>query len=272
MLEEVRNLPPGTDGEVADSQADAPAFSSHEVIPGDCARGLVIVCDHARNALPPGYGTLGLPAPEFTRHIAYDIGVEPVVRGLCARLGVPAVLAGFSRLLIDPNRGLDDPTLVMQVSDGAIVPANRGLDENERARRIARFYQPYHAAIAALLDEAVASGRPPAILSIHSFTPAWRGIARPWHAGILWNRDPRFACPLIERLRRGNDLLIGDNEPYSGGLAGDTLDTHATARGLADALVEIRQDLIDRPAGVDEWADRLAGMLPPLLASLLPID
>ncbi len=268
MLEEVRNLSLKTGGEAAHSQADAPPFSSHEVIPGDCSRGLVIVCDHARNALPPGYGTLGLPGSEFTRHIAYDIGVEPVVRGLCARLGVPAVLAGFSRLLIDPNRGLDDPTLIMQVSDGAIVPGNRGLDEGERARRIARFYGPYHAAIDALLDEAVASGRPPAILSIHSFTPAWRGIARPWHAGILWNRDGRFACPLIERMRNGNDLLIGDNEPYSGGLAGDTLDTHATARGLADALVEIRQDLITRPAGVKEWADRLAALLP----SLLPTD
>jgi predicted N-formylglutamate amidohydrolase len=265
MLEEVRNLPPRADGVAADSPADAASFSSHEVIPGDCSRGLVIVCDHARNALPPGYGTLGLPAPEFTRHIAYDIGVEPVVRGLCARLGVPAVLAGFSRLLIDPNRGLDDPTLIMQVSDGAIVPGNRGLDEGERASRIARFYRPYHGAIDALLDEAVASGRPPAILSIHSFTPAWRGIARPWHAGILWHRDGRFAWPLIERLRRGNDLLIGDNEPYSGGLAGDTLDTHATARGLADALVEIRQDLITHPAGADEWADRLAALLPEIL-------
>jgi predicted N-formylglutamate amidohydrolase len=265
MLEEVRNLPPRADGVAADSPADAASFSSHEVIPGDCSRGLVIVCDHARNALPPGYGTLGLPAPEFTRHIAYDIGVEPVVRGLCARLGVPAVLAGFSRLLIDPNRGLDDPTLIMQVSDGAIVPGNRGLDEGERASRIARFYRPYHGAIDALLDEAVASGRRPAILSIHSFTPAWRGIARPWHAGILWHRDGRFAWPLIERLRRGHDLLIGDNEPYSGGLAGDTLDTHATARGLADALVEIRQDLITHPAGADEWADRLAALLPEIL-------
>jgi predicted N-formylglutamate amidohydrolase len=261
MLEDVRIVPAGA----PDSQADGTVDASHHVIPGDCSRGLVIVCDHARNALPPGYGTLGLPASEFTRHIAYDIGVEPVVRGLCARLGVPAVLAGYSRLLIDPNRGLDDPTLIMQVSDGAIVPGNRGLDAAERSRRIERFYQPYHAAIDALLDEAVASGRPPAILSIHSFTPAWRGIARPWHAGILWHRDGRFACPLIERLRAGNDLLIGDNEPYSGGLPGDTLDTHATARGLADALVEIRQDLIAGPAGVDEWADRLAALLPDII-------
>ena len=239
----------------------AAAFASHEVIPGDCARGLVILCDHARNSLPPEAGTLGLPVSEFDRHIAYDIGVEPVVRGLCARLRAPAVLAGFSRLLIDPNRGLDDPTLIMQVSDGAIVPGNVGIDGQERERRIALYYRPYHAAIAGLLDEAAASGRAPVILSVHSFTPNWRGVDRPWHGGVLWKRDERFARPLIERLRREAGLLIGDNEPYSGGLEGDTLDVHATARGLADALIEIRQDLVSNAAGVAEWIERLAVML-----------
>jgi predicted N-formylglutamate amidohydrolase len=202
-----------------------------------------------------------LPASEFERHIAYDIGVEPVVRGLCARLRAPAVLAGFSRLLIDPNRGLDDPTLIMQVSDGAIVPGNVGLDGQERERRIALYYRPYHAAIDGLLDEAMASGRAPVILSVHSFTPSWRGVDRPWHGGVLWKRDGRFARPLIERLRREAGLWIGDNEPYSGGLEGDTLDVHATARGLADALIEIRQDLVSDAAGVAEWIERLAVML-----------
>ena len=270
MLNEVSDLrplvPPGPSG----IPAGDVLFASHEVIPGDCARGLVILCDHARNSLPPGYGTLGLPVSEFARHIAYDIGVEPVVRGLCAKLGAPAVLAGFSRLLIDPNRGLDDPTLIMQVSDGAIVPGNVGLDEAERERRIGLYYRPYHAAIARLLDDAMASGRPPLILSIHSFTPSWRGVERPWHGGVLWNRDGRFARPLIERLRREADLLVGDNEPYCGGLAGDTLDTHATARGLADALIEIRQDLVSHAAGVAEWVERLA----PLLADIIdgPVD
>lgn len=241
--------------------AGAPGFASHEVIPGDCARGLVILCDHARNALPPGYGTLGLTPCDFERHIAYDIGVEPLVRKLCARLGAPGVLAGFSRLLIDPNRGLDDPTLIMQISDGTIVPGNRQLDDLERERRIALYYRPYHAAVGRLLDDAMASGRPPAILSVHSFTPNWRGMERPWHGGVLWNRDGRFALPLIERLRREGNLSIGDNEPYSGGLAGDTLDVHATARGLPDALIEIRQDLLTEAAGVGEWADRLAALL-----------
>ena len=264
MLDEVCDLR----ALVTDSPAGAFVFASHEVIPGDTARGLVIVCDHARNALPPGYGTLGLPATEFERHIAYDIGVEPVVRGLCARLGVPAVLAGFSRLLIDPNRGLDDPTLIMRISDGTIVPGNGGLDPAERQHRIAHYHRPYHDAIDRLLDDAVAGGRPPAILSVHSFTPSWRGVQRPWHADVLWNCDGRFALPLIERLRRDGDLLIGDNEPYSGGLAGDTLDAHATARGLADALIEIRQDLVSEPAGVAEWVERLAALLPDTIDAL----
>jgi predicted N-formylglutamate amidohydrolase len=241
--------------------AGNPALASHEVIPGDCARGLVILCDHARNALPQGYGTLGLEPSDLERHIAYDIGVEQLLRSLCARLGAPGVLAGFSRLLIDPNRGLDDPTLIMRISDGTIVPGNRDLDDAERQRRIDLYYRPYHTAIARLLDEAVASGRPPAILSIHSFTAVWRGVERPWHGGVLWNRDGRFALPLIERLRQERGLVIGDNEPYSGGLAGDTLDRHATGRGLADALIEIRQDLIGGPAGVAEWTDRLAPLL-----------
>ncbi len=241
--------------------AGSPAFAGHEVIPGDCARGLVILCDHARNALPQGYGTLGLEPSDLQRHIAYDIGVEPLARSLCARLGAPGVLAGFSRLLIDPNRGLDDPTLIMKISDGVIVPGNRHLDDAERQRRIELYYRPYHAAIARLLDEALASSRRPAILSIHSFTPRWRGVERPWHGGVLWNQDGRFALPLIERLRREKGLVIGDNEPYSGGLVGDTLDVHATARGLADALIEIRQDLIGGAAGVALWADRLAPLL-----------
>ena len=264
MLEEVSDLR----AQVSDAPAGPLAFASHEVIPGDSAGGLVIVCDHARNTLPPGYGTLGLPASDFARHIAYDIGVEPVARALCARLGAPGVLAGFSRLLIDPNRGLDDPTLIMQVSDGAIVPGNRGIERGERERRISQYYRPYHAAIDVLVDRAMASGRPPAILSIHSFTPAWRGVTRPWHGGILWHRDGRFALPLIERLRRDRKLVIGDNEPYSGGLPGDTLDTHATARGLPEALVEIRQDLVTEATGVAEWVDRLAALLPDIIDGL----
>ncbi|MGE3874502.1 MAG: N-formylglutamate amidohydrolase, partial [Parvibaculaceae bacterium] len=154
-------------------------------ISGDLKRGIILIADHARNILPAEYGSLGLPPQQFERHIAYDIGVEAVTRGLASKLGCPALLATFSRLLIDPNRGADDPTLIMRVSDGAIVPGNAHVDETERERRLARFHRPYHAAIRAEVDAALAQGIDPLLVSIHSFTPFWKGIARPWHVGIL---------------------------------------------------------------------------------------
>ncbi|MGE0212541.1 MAG: N-formylglutamate amidohydrolase [Parvibaculaceae bacterium] len=244
------------------------SFESHVEIGGNPASGLVILCDHARNVLPPGYGSLGLPASEFERHIAYDIGAEAVTLGLSERLRAPAVLAGFSRLLIDPNRGEDDPTLIMRLSDGTAVPGNADIDEEERQRRIEEFYRPYHGAVAGAIGRAVNAGILPAILSIHSFTPLWKGVPRPWHAGILWKSDPRFARPLLDLLGREPRLVIGDNEPYSGGLEGDTLDMHATRRGLPDALIEIRQDLISEPGGIAEWIDCLARILPAAIERL----
>ncbi len=176
-----------------------------------------------------------------------------VTRGLAAALNAPAVLSTFSRLLIDPNRGADDPTLIMRLSDGAVLPGNANVDEAERARRIARFYAPYHAAIDAAIEAALATGVVPAIFSVHSFTPVWRGVPRPWHAGVLWDQDPRLAVPFIDALRADPALIVGDNEPYAGALLNDTMYQHATQRGLAHALVEVRQDLIADDAGIAEW-------------------
>ena len=236
----------------------ADEFQPFSLVDGDPAAGVLVVCDHADNRLPPEYGDLGLPATEFQRHIAYDPGAAAVSRGLARRLGVPAVLSTFSRLLIDANRGEDDPTLIMRVSDGAVVPGNAAVDGRERARRIARFHAPYHAAVDAAIGGAMATGNPPIMVSIHSFTPVWRGRVRPWHAGVLWDRDPRVAEPLIVALRADGDLVVGDNEPYSGALANDSMYRHASARGLAHGLVEIRQDLISEPEGVEAWVSRLA--------------
>lgn len=225
----------------------------------------LIVCDHASNALPAGYGTLGLPEAEFERHIAYDIGAGEVSRLLAAHLDAPAVLACYSRLLIDLNRGADDPTLVMKLSDGAIVPANRDVDPIhdtvEFEHRLLHFYLPYHEAISAAIARARGRGVQPVIVSIHSFTPSWRGAARPWHAGILWDRDDRLPLMLLDALRMEPGLVVGDNEPYSGRLKGDCLYKHGTMNGLAHALVEIRQDLICDEAGQREWAARLAAVL-----------
>ncbi|HEX4892076.1 MAG TPA: N-formylglutamate amidohydrolase [Hyphomicrobiaceae bacterium] len=234
---------------------------SFRVLSGRADAGLIVLCDHASNAMPPEYGTLGLPASELERHIAYDIGAEGVTRVIAEAFGAPAVLSRFSRLLIDPNRGADDPTLIMRLSDGAIVPGNRHVDAAERTRRVERFYNPYHRAIEYVIAECMASGVVPAILSIHSFTEAWKGTPRPWHAGILWDRDPRLARPLISALSALPGLVVGDNQPYKGALQGDCMWQHATARGLVHALVEVRQDLIRSVAGQIEWGERLVAVV-----------
>ena len=234
---------------------------AYEVLPGDAGAGLVLVADHASNRVPVDLDDLGLPESEFRRHIAFDIGVEALTRVLSVRLGVPAVMSRFSRLVIDPNRGDDDPTLIMRLSDGAVVPGNAGIGEDERAARIARFWRPYDAAIRDTIDGAFAAGRAPVLFSLHSFTPIWRGAVRPWHCGVLWDADPRLPALLLERLRGDPRLVVGDNEPYDGALVGDTMYRHGIRRGLVHAILEVRQDLIADEAGIAAWADRLEPIL-----------
>src|SRR5665809_105334 len=186
------------------------------------------------NTLPEAYGTLGLRPEDLHRHIAYDLGAAGVAERLAAMVGAPALLTKFSRLLIDPNRGLDDPTLVMQISDGLVVPGNVGIDANEIASRIARYYEPYHRAIDRAVEAGLAAGKPPIMLAIHSFTQAWKGVPRPWHVSVLWDKDPRLAVPLLSGLQAIPEIEVGDNVPYSGLLKGGTLYRPATGRGLAN--------------------------------------
>ncbi len=247
------------------SRLETKLFSPFTQIEGEGTSGWLIVCDHASNALPQGYGTLGLPQEQLERHIGYDIGAAGVTREVARLLGAPALMTNFSRLLIDANRGADDPTLIMRLSDGAVVPGNADFDEAERTKRVNRFYVPYHAAIDEVIDRAIGAGRPPAILSIHTFTENWRGTPRPWHATILWDKDPRLPVPMLEALRAEEGLVIGENVPYTGELKGDCLHRHGTQRGLAHALIEIRQDLVREEAGQLEWAQRLARIMEPLL-------
>ena len=231
---------------------------SYCVLPGRADRGLILVCDHAGNALPPEYGTLGLPAAQLERHIAYDIGVAPIVRALSERLSAPAIMTRYSRLLIDPNRGRDDPTLIMRLSDGAVVPGNRKLSAAEREKRLRLYYDPYHAAIDAVIDACLPAGTEPALVSIHSFTESWKQFTRPWHVGVLWDgADARVAAPLLEAFYAEGGLIVGDNEPYAGQLEGDCLWQHGAQRGLGNAIVEVRQDLIRDAAGQAAWADRV---------------
>lgn len=242
-------------------QVAAITTESYRIVPGRADAGLILICDHAENRMPDGYGTLGLPPAELERHIAYDIGAAGIVERLAAILGVPAILTRFSRLLIDPNRGLDDPTLVMRLSDGAIIPGNRTLPPEERQHRVDTWYQPYHTAVDALIDEVHAHHAHPALLSIHSFTEVWRGNIRPWQVGILWDADDRLSGPLIDRFVAEGDLLVGDNEPYTGKLQGDCMWMHGTQRGLPHAIIEVRQDLIRSAAGQAAWAERIARVM-----------
>lgn len=233
-------------------------YKPFEILDGDCDKAMVLLADHATNIVPEPYGRLGLPESAFTRHIAYDIGIEALTRALSASLGVPAVLSRFSRLLIDPNRGEDDPTLVMQISDGAVIPGNYPLSETERQNRLNLFHRPYHNAVAEVIGKVTkASNRAPLVLSLHSYTPAWKNVPRPWHAAVLWDSDFRAAGQLINRLRADGDIMVGDNEPYDGALKNDTMYWHCTRVGTPHALLEVRQDLIGDAAGVASWARRL---------------
>lgn len=224
-------------------------------------RGLVLVCDHASNNVPPEIGSLGISEADMRRHIAWDVGARGVTLGLARRLGAEAVLSTWSRLVIDPNRGEDDPTLVMKLYDGSIIPANRHIDRAETQRRLDCYYRPYHAAITRALDRAIAEGTEPVLVSMHSFTPQFRGRPlRPWEVGLLWDRDDRLMRPLM-RLLQAEGLTVGDNEPYSGKLHGDCMFTHGTLRGIPLILIEIRNDLIETADKQARWADRLAPLL-----------
>lgn len=225
---------------------------------------LLFVCDHAANALPHAYDRLGLEAAALDTHIAYDIGAAEVARALAEACRAPAVLARWSRLLIDLNRGADDPTLIAKLSDGRIVPGNRNVDSGETARRLREFHLPYHAAIEGEIAHARAAGIVPVIASIHSFTPVWKGVKRPWDVGILWDRDDRLARPLIAALMCAG-FRVGDNEPYSGELENDCMFVHGTTNGLPHALIEIRQDLI----GTEKDARAFAGRLRPVLSKAI---
>jgi predicted N-formylglutamate amidohydrolase len=228
---------------------------------------LVLACDHASNAVPERLAGLGLTRDHLEGHIAWDAGAAEVARLLAVRLDAPAVLAGFSRLVIDCNRAPDHETSIAKASHGVLVPGNLGLGAADAARREAEIFRPYHAAIDRLLARPRGDGRVPAFVTIHSFTPVLEGVARPWHIGVLWADDPRIPVPLMARLEAVPDLVVGDNVPYSGKLQyGYTTKVHAADAGLASALIEIRADLIADPDGVERMAVIVGDALAEVLA------
>jgi predicted N-formylglutamate amidohydrolase len=229
-----------------------------------------LTCEHAGRAFPRRLGRLGLPEAETVRHIAWDIGIGAVGRELSLLLNAAVILQTYSRLVIDCNRDPNVPSSIPEISENTAIPGNRGLDEAERAARIDAIFRPYHNAIGAALDRRAAATRATALVALHSFTPVFKGVARPWHVAVLFNRDPRLAHALAEMLRAEGDLMVGENEPYRvSDLSDYTIPVHGERRGLPHVEIEIRQDLITEPAGQRKWAERLGRLLPAAYAAFL---
>ena len=218
---------------------------------------MLLIADHASNRLPEGVD-LGVPETAMLEHVAWDIGVAPLAQALCAALGCEAVLGGVSRLLIDLNREEDAPGLIPEASDNHVIAANAGLNADQRERRLALYWRPYHQHIAQIIS----AMRPRLLISLHSFTPrlATSDAPRPWQIGILYNRDDRaarIALPLLEQA----GIVAGDNLPYSGKVLNATMNHHGEANGIAYLGIEVRQDLITDESGVAFWCARLAPII-----------
>ena len=209
----------------------------------------IVICDHASNHIPNEYNGLGLSKEILNTHIAYDIGAKEVALNISKFLNCPLVMTNFSRLLIDANRGVDDPTLIMKISDESVIEGNKKIsflnNSDERKKRIKNFYEIYHKKISDIINASISKKVFPAIISIHSFTPFWRGKKRSIDLGILWDSDDRLPDIFFNYLNKNyKNMDIGNNTPYSGRMKNDTLYKHGTSQGLANILIEIRQDLI----------------------------
>jgi len=230
---------------------------------------LLLVGDHVSNRIPRVLDKLGLEDAVLEQHVAYDIGTRKLITHLSQHLDAPALLAGYSRLVIDLNRSLEDPSVIPEFSDNIPLPGNQGLSRQDRALRVHCFYTPYRVAIDTMLHRYRARGIIPAFISIHSFTPQLADKQRrPWHIGLMWDNDPRIPVPLMARLRAHPQRInVGDNEPYSGKHAADyTIDHHAEAGGLPHVSIETRQDLVDTEQGAEYWATILDESLRDILS------
>jgi predicted N-formylglutamate amidohydrolase len=223
----------------------------------------LLVADHAGNAIPRALGRLGIAKADCERHIAWDIGIAGLARLVADALGAMLIQQNYSRLVIDCNRPPEAPTSILEVSELTPIPGNVGLSDADKAARAAAIFWPYHDRIEAELERRRQAGRPTALIALHSFTPVFKGIARPWQAALLYNRDPRLARRLLALLAEGEGLVVGDNEPYFVSDASDyTIPAHGERRALPHALIEIRQDLIADVTGLRRWAELLARLLP----------
>jgi predicted N-formylglutamate amidohydrolase len=228
----------------------------------------LLVADHAGNSMPRALGWLGVDAAERERHIAWDIGIAGLGRILADALDATLIQQNYSRLVIDCNRPPEVATSIPEISELTPIPGNVGLSEASRAARLREIFAPYHARIGAELDRRRQARRATVLIALHSFTPVFKGAARPWHAGVMYNRDPRFARHLLALLQKEPGLVVGDQEPYAVSDTSDyTIPVHGERRGLPHVLIEIRQDLIAAESGQRAWALILARLLPAAYAA-----
>jgi len=221
----------------------------------------MLTCDHAGCRIPRVLGTLGLPVAERHRHIAWDVGAGGLTTLLAERLDAWAILQTYSRLVIDCNRAPESPTSIVALSERTKIPGNEALSDLDARRRAQEIFWPYHERIGRELDLRARQNRSSILVSMHSFTPTYLEVARPWHVGVLY-REPRFARLVMQGLQAESGIVVGDNEPYALSDSSDfTVPIHAERRGIAHVEIEVRQDLIADESGQTEWADRLAAVL-----------
>ncbi|MDG2187662.1 MAG: N-formylglutamate amidohydrolase [Hyphomicrobiales bacterium] len=231
---------------------------------------LILLCDHASSYMPTEYNNLGLSKKLLAEHIAFDIGAFELTKIMTDILKSNAIFSKFSRLLVDPNRAIDDPTLIMKFADEFIIPGNKVLDEDDITERITNFYIPYHYQVGMLIQSKIQNNLVPILISIHSFTKRFRNTVRPWEISILSDKDNRISKPLIHLLENDNKYKIGDNEPYKGYLRGDTLYKHGTLLGLPHVLIEIRNDLINSRIKQNKIANYISEKLQEVIYTIGP--
>jgi predicted N-formylglutamate amidohydrolase len=243
--------------------ADDPAPFEATDARADAASPFVVICDHAGRQLPRALGNLGLSPAELATHVAWDIGAGEVAWRLARALGTFVACQRYSRLVIDCNRPLTAPDSIVTRSERTDIPGNRCVTMPEAEARAREVFEPYHARIRAELDRRRAAGLPTVLVSMHSFTPVFMDVARPWHVGVLFNRDTRIAEPLLRLLRAEGDLIVGCNQPYAVDDHSDySVNHHGEQREIPYVEIEIRQDLIAETAGQIDWAERFARLLP----------
>lgn len=248
-------------------------LESDEPHPVDCRRldggaDIFLTCDHAGRRLPRRLGDLGVGAPDLDRHIAWDIGAAGLAERLSERLDAALVMQRYSRLVIDCNRPPTVPSSIATLSEGTDIPGNRDLPPEQAHTRLREVFDPYHDRIDAELELRRRAGRRSVLVSVHSFTPVFHGERRPWDLGLLYNRDPAYAHRLGDELN-GSGLNVGHNVPYSVSDVTDyTIPVHGERRAIPHVMIEVRQDLVEKEQGQDEWAERLSGLLLRALARM----